>query len=53
MLGRVSAGFGVLKSFRNKLHRIAGPLPLPTAHEIVPLGGRAGEWEGQAKTKRL
>jgi len=33
-----------LESFRNTLHRIAGPLPRPAAHEIVPLGGwEAGE----------
>ena len=41
------------KSFRNKLHRISGPLPCPTAHEIVALGGRAGEREEQVETKRL
>ena len=40
-----------LESFRNTLHRIAGPLPRPAAHEIVPLGGRAGEREGQGETK--
>ena len=42
-----------LESFRNTLHRISGPLPLPTAHEIVALGGGAGEREGQGETKRL
>jgi len=45
-----------LESFRNKLHRIACPLPLPTApvaaHEIILLGGREGERDGQDETKR-
>ena len=40
-----------LESFRNKLHCISIPLPRPAAHEIVVLGGRAGEREGQVETK--
>ena len=42
-----------VRVFSNKLHRIVGPLPLPAAHEIVPLGGREGEREGQADEKTL
>ena len=42
-----------LESFRNTLHRISGPLPRPATHEIVVLGGRAGEREGQVDETTL
>jgi len=38
-----------LEPFRNTLHRITSPRPV--AHEIVVLGGRAREREGQVERK--